>query len=143
MFTFSAVEGWTDDVEDLPLIYSFGYVRNNGKIRHLGTPSVDSEASFRLPQGRPENGFNVTVFVDVRDNRRATTRVYQQVTVTPMKNLTIYEVVAFKQSIEEAFAVDDMSSAISQITSTLTVLNEAGKNTGEYCRSSESTRNLD
>ncbi len=115
-----------DDQEDMPLTYDFGYIKSNGDSSYLGSSSEDNELTTYLPAGDRRKNFTLSLFVDVSDNRGATTRAFHAVRVLPITKIDMASVMSFASKIESAFAANDLSSVIGQVSSTVNVLNEAG-----------------
>ncbi|CAM9187348.1 unnamed protein product, partial [Hapterophycus canaliculatus] len=71
--------GWTDDVDDLPLTHSFGYVQGyqegiptasgSALVNRLSSSwSVSTTLGLRIPPGLAQDGYNLTIVVSVADN---------------------------------------------------------------------------
>ncbi|CAM9609633.1 unnamed protein product, partial [Ectocarpus fasciculatus] len=70
--------GWTDDVDDLPLTYSFGYIHGYQEViaiaselarvnRLSSSSSVSTTLSTNVPAGLSRNEFNLTIVVSASD----------------------------------------------------------------------------
>lgn len=125
MFTLSALDYWADYEADLPLTYAFGYLKANGESAYLGIESLENELTTYLPAGDPKANYNLSLFVDVYDTKRAVSRALHTVRVTPLANITTESLKSFAAKIQVAFAANDLSSVIGQIMSTVDVLNDA------------------
>ena len=127
-FTLSAVEGWEDDADDLPLSYNFGYFAIDGRKRYLGAPSYESEKVVSLPKGDPKNGDNLLLFVNVYDVHGTMSETTTTVSVSPLTFNTT-AITDIKSTIDEAMASDDLSSALGTISSTISTFGggEKGK----------------
>lgn len=124
-FTLQAMRGWTDDDEDLPLKYTFGYIKINGEDAFLGSMNEENELKTFLPAGASSNNFKLKLFVDVSDIRGATTRALHDVLVRPLVQLNRTKLNLVATNVAAAFFAKDMSSVIGRVTSTVNVLNAA------------------
>ncbi|CAM9100098.1 unnamed protein product [Ectocarpus sp. 8 AP-2014] len=70
--------GWTDDIDDLPLTYTFGYIQGYHEViaiasesalvnRLSSSPSVSTTLSTNVPAGLSRNEFNLTIVVSASD----------------------------------------------------------------------------
>ena len=128
-FTLSATTGWVDSTEDMPLIYTFGFVSpdTQGKKQYLGVPLSETQIVTKLPAGPADNGYNLTVFVEVSDVHGAKSSTSVEVTVLPPKTLDASVINNAKGSIDEAFAANDLAGALSEISSTLSTFVSYGR----------------
>ena len=124
-FTLQALRGWTDDDEDLPLQYKFGYIKTNGEDAFLGSNSEENELKTSLPAGVVSNGYKLKLFVDVSDNRGATTRALYDVLVRPLTQFNRTKLKSFGTDVAAAFFAKDVSRVIGRVTYTVNVLNTA------------------
>ena len=129
-FTLSASTGWEDSVEDMPLLYTFGFISREGeegKRQYLGVPLAEKEIVTKLPAGSADDGYNLTVFVEVSDIHGAKASTSIEVTVLPPQTLDVGVINTAKGSIDEAFAANDLAGALSEISSTLSTFISYGK----------------
>ena len=128
-FTLSASTGWEDSVEDTPLLYTFGFIspEEKGKKQYLGVPLAEKEIVTKLPAGPVDNGYNLTVFVEVSDIHGAKSFTSVEVTVLPPQTMDVAVINTAKGSIDEAFAANDLAGALSEISSTLSTFLSYGK----------------
>uniref|UniRef100_A0A7M5VD18 REJ domain-containing protein n=2 Tax=Clytia hemisphaerica TaxID=252671 RepID=A0A7M5VD18_9CNID len=145
-FVLSASTGWTDNEEDLPLLYNFGFLSpGDGRKQYLNVPSAENQITTKLPAGIETNGFVLTVFVEVSDIHGAKSSTEQQVNVVPPPTLNVNVINNAKNSIDEAFASDDLSGALNDISSTLSTFKtmekldstDSSSNTNETQETSE------
>ncbi|CBJ29023.1 conserved unknown protein [Ectocarpus siliculosus] len=76
--------GWTDDIDDLPLTYSFGYIQGYHEViaiassesalvnRLSSSPSVSTTLTTNVPAGLSRNEFNLTIVVSASDTLGST-----------------------------------------------------------------------
>ena len=127
-FVLSASTGWTDNEEDIPLLYNFGFLSpESARKQYLGVPSAENQIITKLPAGAETNGFDLTVFVEVSDIHGAKSSTTQQVNVVPPQTLDVNVINNAKGSIDEAFASDDLAGALGDISSTLSTFNTIGE----------------
>ena len=123
-FTLSAITGWEDSEEDMPLLYTFGFISpETGKKQFLGVPLSEKEMITKLPAGPETNGYNLTVFVEVADVHGAKAFTTSEVNVVPITTLDSSVINNAKGSIDKAFAANDLAGALSEISSTLSTFN--------------------
>ena len=119
------MSGWTDDNEDLPLKYKFGYIKRSGEDAFLSSISEGNELKTSLPAGASSNNYKLKLFVDVSDNRGATTRALYDVLVRPLTQLNRTKLIRFGTEVAQAFVAKDVSSVIGRVTYVVNVLNVA------------------
>lgn len=122
-FTLSAVEGWDDDIDDLPLVYHFGYYTSKGKKRYLGSPSTESSNSYVLPAGDPDDKElknKLNIFVEVSDIHGSKVQNEYPLVVEPPAKLDATAITNVMSTIDGALTADDLSSALGLISSSLT-----------------------
>ena len=130
LFTLQALEGWTDDEEDLPLTYKFGYVNKRRKDCFFGSGSLDNEIEVILPIGFQHDN-RLEVFVDVSDNKGAVRRQFYNVVVRPMSNFSLSTIDDLADKVQATLETNDISAILGRLSSTLNVFNmasESGKN---------------
>ena len=124
-FTLTAATGWEDDPDDLPLTYNFGYYSpTDGKKQSLGAPTTENEMQATLPTGVASKSNNLTLFVEVKDNQGAMTLTEFEVNVNPPDKIDSNAIEDASSTINDLFAVDDLSSAVGGIISTLSVYDD-------------------
>ena len=119
-FTLSAVEGWEDDADDLPLLYNFGYYTLKGKRRYLGSPSSENAKVFLLPAGNPDDNNQLVVFVEVSDIHGSKSENVLSLIVTTPAVLDADAITNVMSTIDGALTADDLSSSLGFISSSLT-----------------------
>jgi len=83
LYTLSAPEGWSDDADDLPLQYQFGYIKNGKRVR-IGMYGESNEVEgVKLPPGDPNGNNSLTLFVNCKDALGAVSSTEATVTVMP------------------------------------------------------------
>lgn len=122
-FTLNSVEGWEDDDDDLPLTYKYGFYAGEGHKHYLGAPSFESEVSVKLPSGDQKTNGSLNLFVEVSDVHGAMSEASLKVAVSP-PTMDLSTITNIKSSVDEAIESDDLSLALSSISSTITTFEE-------------------
>ena len=130
-FTLRASGGWSDQDEDQPLRYRFGYKNSKNKDCFLGGPSLDSEVRVLLPTGFLSDSI-LPIFVDVSDNKGAVTRAGLNVRVIPMSNFNESSISNLANAAAAAFQTMDISSIFGLVSSSVNFFNDASE-TGMRC----------
>merc|ERR1712193_235159 len=117
-FTLSAVDGWEDDVNDQPLLYSFGYYSAEGDKKYLGSPSTGSEITRGLPAGDSSKNHQLVAFVEVSDVYGSMSETELVLTVMPPTKVDAAAVEDLQSAIEDTMK-NDPSAAIGLMTSAL------------------------
>ena len=117
-FTLSAIEG-TDDPEDLPLLYNFGYFNAQNKKKYLGSPSAENSKTCKLPSGVPSNNYNLITFVDVTDTLGGMSEYKLSLIVKPPDKIDSTAIFDAMETINGALTADDLDSALGAIASSL------------------------
>ncbi|XP_032231194.2 uncharacterized protein LOC5506859 isoform X1 [Nematostella vectensis] len=122
VFTVTAGEGWSDDADDLPLNYQFGYIDPRTNKEELqGMFGGSNQREIKFPPGDENNARSLTVFVNVKDQLGAVTRQTATITVMPVAVTTAILDNA-KDDILKSFESADWNSALGNMGALLSAV---------------------
>lgn len=126
IFTLQAYGGWSDQEEDQPLRYRFGYKNSKDEDCFLGGSSLDSEVRVLLPTGFLSDSI-LPIFVDVSDNKGAISRAFFNVKVSPMSNFSEAAISNLARAATAAFQTMDISTIFGHLSSSVKFFNDASQ----------------